>query len=120
VGIIGEPIMDNQLLWYLSDNGQGMSDIGECLVTASRIEANDESSWFGGWLKTADRVRRVAENSLAAGHKGKASEPYLRAATYYRGALIHPQGLEHGASSRLESLTVLPICPWDGHLTTVP
>src|SRR3712207_4998879 len=25
--IIGEPIMDNQLLWYLSHTGQGMADI---------------------------------------------------------------------------------------------
>jgi hypothetical protein len=82
------------------------------LDTASRIEANDESSWFGGWLKTADRVRRVAENSLAAGHKGKASEPYLRAATYYRGALIHPQGLEHGgqlAPRVADGTTYLPL-----------
>ncbi|MFL6057991.1 MAG: hypothetical protein ACJ732_03670, partial [Rubrobacteraceae bacterium] len=29
LGIIGEPIMDNQLLWYLSHTGQGMADIGE-------------------------------------------------------------------------------------------
>ena len=87
--IIGEWIMDNQLLWYLSHTGQGMADIGECLDTASRIEANDESSWFGEWLKTADRVRRVAEESLADGHKLSAGETYLRAANYYRAALIH-------------------------------
>ena len=42
--IIGEPIMDNQLLWYLSHTGQGMADIGECLDTASRIDAADENS----------------------------------------------------------------------------
>jgi hypothetical protein len=29
LGIIGEPIMDDQLLWYLSHTGQGMADIGE-------------------------------------------------------------------------------------------
>jgi pimeloyl-ACP methyl ester carboxylesterase len=89
LGIIGEWIMDNQLLWYLSHTGQGMADIGECLDTASRIEANDESSWFGEWLKTADRVRRVAEKSLADGHELSAGETYLRAANYYRAALIH-------------------------------
>jgi hypothetical protein len=45
LGIIGEPIMDNQLLWYLSHVGQGMADVGECLDTASRIDASDEDSW---------------------------------------------------------------------------
>src|SRR3712207_1252362 len=67
--IIGEPIMDNQLLWYLSHTGQGMADIGECLDTASRIDAADENSWPKEWLETAGRVRKLAENSLAKGHK---------------------------------------------------
>src|SRR3712207_910443 len=69
LGIIGEPIMDNQLLWYLSHTGQGMADIGECLDTATRIDAAEENSWPREWLKTAERVRKLAENSLAKGHK---------------------------------------------------
>jgi pimeloyl-ACP methyl ester carboxylesterase len=89
LGIIGEPIMDNQLLWYLSHVGQGMADIGECLDTASRIDAADENSWPGEWLKTAERVQNMAENSLAKGHERSAGEAYLRAANYYRAALIH-------------------------------
>src|SRR5918998_287574 len=89
LGIIGEPIMDNQLLWYLSHVGQGMADIGECLDTASRIDAADENSWPGEWLKTAERVQNTAENSLAKGHERSAGEAYLRAANYYRAALIH-------------------------------
>ena len=51
LGIIGEWIMDNQSLWYLSHTGQDMADIGECPDTASRIEADDESSWFGEWSR---------------------------------------------------------------------
>ena len=44
LGIIGEPIIDNQLLWYLSHTTrQGMADIGECLDTASRIDAANEN-----------------------------------------------------------------------------
>jgi alpha-beta hydrolase superfamily lysophospholipase len=87
--IIGEPVMDDQLLWYLSHTGQGMSDIGECLDTASRIEAGDENSWPKEWLRTAERVRQMGENSLAKGHERSAGEAYLRAANYYRAALIH-------------------------------
>src|SRR3712207_5938229 len=42
LGIIGESIMDNQLLWYLSHTGQGMADIGECLDTTGRIDRSEE------------------------------------------------------------------------------
>jgi pimeloyl-ACP methyl ester carboxylesterase len=89
LGIIGEPIMDNQLLWYLSHTGQGMADIGECLDTATRIDAAEENSWPREWLKTAERVRKMAEISLAKGHARSAGGAYLRAANYYRAALIH-------------------------------
>jgi len=89
LGIIGEPIMDNQLLWYLSHTGQGMADIGECLDTASRIDPGDENSWPEQWLGTAGRVRRMAEDSLKGGHERSAGDAYMRAANYYRAALIH-------------------------------
>lgn len=39
LGIIGDPLMDQRLLWYLSATWQDMADIGECLETASRIKA---------------------------------------------------------------------------------
>src|SRR5215212_10899052 len=89
LGIIGEPVMDNQLLWYLSHTGQGMADIGECLDTAGRIDAADANSWPREWLGTAERVRKMAEKSLAKGQERSAGEAYLRAANYYRAALIH-------------------------------
>jgi alpha-beta hydrolase superfamily lysophospholipase len=89
LGIIGEPVMDNQLLWYLSHAGQGMSDIGECLDTARRIDAADEYSWPKEWLRTADRVEKMAKNSLSRGHRRSAGGAYMRAANYYRAALIH-------------------------------
>ena len=43
LGIIGEPIIDNQLLWYLSHTRQGIADIGECLDTAGRIDVANEN-----------------------------------------------------------------------------
>jgi pimeloyl-ACP methyl ester carboxylesterase len=133
LGIVGEPIMDNQLLWYLSHTGQGMSDIGECLDTASRIDAADLNSWPKEWLKTAERVRQMAENSLAKGHKRSAGEAYLRATNYYRAALIHhPEPQDPGVvragrqsvacfNKALELLTIpaQPIrIPYEG--TTLP
>ena len=54
LGIIGEPISDNQLLWYLSHTGQAVADVGGCLNTAGRIDVGDESSWPREWLETAE------------------------------------------------------------------
>ncbi|MGQ9625878.1 MAG: alpha/beta hydrolase family protein [Anaerolineae bacterium] len=89
LGIIGDSLMDQRLLWYLSATWQDMADIGECLETASRIKAEDISSWWQEWLKTAERVRGYGDKSLAWGHKISAGEAYLRASNYYRAALMY-------------------------------
>lgn len=89
LGIMNDTVLDNQLLWYLSAVYQGMADIGECLDTAHRIDPKDAWSWPREWLHTADRLRGVAEGSLARQHGLSAGEAYMRAATYYRAALIH-------------------------------
>ena len=49
LGIIGDPVMDEQLLFYLSGTWSGMSDIGECLDTAGRITPDDLASWPQEW-----------------------------------------------------------------------
>ena len=89
LGLMADPIMDNQLLFYLSSTYEGMADVGEVLDTALRIDADDEMSWYREWLKTADRLVRVAQGSAAGGHRLSAGEAYMRAANYYRAALIH-------------------------------
>ena len=89
LGIMNDPVLDNQLLWYLSAVYQGMADVGECLDTAHRIDPKDAWSWPREWVRTADRLRGLAEGSLARSHALSAGEAYLRAATYYRAALIH-------------------------------
>lgn len=89
LGLMPDPVMDNQLLWYLSQAYQGMTDVGEVLDTASRIDAADEYSWVREWLATAERVRRYGNESLAGGHFVSAGEAFLRASSYYRAALIH-------------------------------
>ncbi len=86
--IIGEPVMDDQLLWYLGHVGQGLADVGEVLDTAAGITAGDDTTWFEAWLRTASRVEGMAEQSLAGGHAISAGEIYLRASNYYRAAVI--------------------------------
>jgi esterase/lipase len=89
LGLMPDPVMDDQLLFYLSSVYVGMADIGEILETTTRIDAQDTMSWFNEWMKTAERVRGMAGESLAAGHPISAGEAYLRAANYVRAALIH-------------------------------
>jgi len=64
----------------------GGADLIECLETAGRIAEGDGESWYREWLETAERVRGLAEGSLASGHAVSAREAYLRASNYYRTA----------------------------------
>ena len=89
LGIIGDPVMDEQLLFYLGATWSGMSDIGECLDTASRIDPEGLMTWPQEWKKTAERVQAMANYSLDAGHRISAGQAYLRASNYYRAALMH-------------------------------
>ena len=86
-----DPILDQVLLFYLSEARHGMTDIGEVLDTASRVRPEDEMSWTHEWSATAERVRAMADADARAGHGLGAGTAYLRASAYYRAALHrHP------------------------------
>ncbi|RCV63256.1 hypothetical protein C5S53_15005 [Methanophagales archaeon] len=55
----------------------GGADVEECLSTACRIKDGDLESWYGEWLKTADRVCGIADTCLANGDNVSAREAYL-------------------------------------------
>jgi pimeloyl-ACP methyl ester carboxylesterase len=82
-----------QLLRVIGETYYKGADIGECLSTAYRIKEGDFESWHQEWLRTAERVNKYADESLAAGHTVSAREAYLRACNYYRAAeffLVNP------------------------------
>ena len=86
-----DPILDQVLLFYLSESRHGMTDIGEVLDTAGRVRPDDEYSWTREWFSTAERVRAMAEAGERAGHPLGAGAAWLRASAYYRAALHrHP------------------------------
>jgi len=87
LGMMSDPILDQSLLFYLAMTWSGLSDVGECLETASRINPSDPNSWAEEWTKTADRLLSIAEASEKKNHNVSAGEEYLRAATYYSAAL---------------------------------
>lgn len=66
----------------------GCADIGECLVTAERIEDGDYGSWYDEWVATAEAAEALAHESREGGHSVSAREAFLRATEYYRSAYI--------------------------------
>ena len=103
LGIMGDPVTDNQLLYLLGGAWDGTTDVGECLETASRIDRADAWSWHREWVRTADRLRAAGDASASAGHRVSAGEAYLRSSAYYRGALLHHPEPRH--TSVLETAT---------------
>src|ERR687896_1639769 len=91
--VFQDPTFSLQLLRVIGETYYKGADIGECLSTAYRIKEGDFETWHQEWLKTAERVNKFANESLAAGHTVSAREAYLRACNYYRAAeffLINP------------------------------
>ena len=89
LGLMSDPIMDSQLLHFLAATYSAQADIGEVLDTAHRIVPGDDWSWPREWVRTAYRIRAMGDASLARRHALSAGNAYLRAANYYRAALIH-------------------------------
>ncbi len=83
----GDDVLDQVLLFYMGEAWAGMTDIGEVLETANRVDRKDPRSWAREWRKTAERVDAAAVATEAAGHRFSAGELSLRAASYYRAAL---------------------------------
>ncbi|WP_246357254.1 alpha/beta hydrolase family protein [Pyxidicoccus fallax] len=133
LGLLSDPIMESQLLHFLAATYSAQADIGEVLDTAHRINPAEDWSWPTEWVSTADRIRQMGDASLARGRRLSAGNAYLRAANYYRAALIHhpepdhPSVLETGrkavvaydkAIALLEIPAVAMRIPYEG--TTLP
>lgn len=99
--VIGQPVMDTQLIFWLGLAPSGLTDIGEVLDTGTRIVQGDERSWFDEWLATAGRVEAYGEEALARGHEHSASSHFLRAGAYYRAGLM--RYADHGDPRLLEA-----------------
>jgi alpha-beta hydrolase superfamily lysophospholipase len=61
---------------------RGLGDAGEILATVERIEDGDYEGWHREFLATGRRLRGIAEDAVAAGHRVSARQAYLRASAY--------------------------------------
>ncbi|WP_079912625.1 S9 family peptidase [Paenibacillus sp. 32352] len=84
--IFNDQTFSFELLRTLSYAPYGGADIGECLLTAYRIQERDFESWYKEWNATAERIHALADAALADGQRVSACEAYLRASNYYRTA----------------------------------
>ncbi len=95
--VFKSPELQFELLRTLGATAYGAADIGESLETAMQVdEAQLErgifDSWYDAWNSTAERLRLVADQSLAAGDKTSARDTYLRCNTYYNQAEFYLHG----------------------------
>jgi dienelactone hydrolase len=65
---------------------EGDPDVAECLVTASRIDIDDEESWHREWAAMGERAGRRAQAAAARGSAETAKIHWLRAINYYQAA----------------------------------
>ena len=80
--------MEFAFQWILGSAANGGCEIGEAFYVAGNIKDGNPQSWQEEWEKMAQRVEARAEKSLAAGHRVSARGAFLKAANYYRAALI--------------------------------
>jgi pimeloyl-ACP methyl ester carboxylesterase len=90
--IFNDAQFDFQTLRLLGSATSGDAEAGEVLSTANRIREGDFESWTAEWLKTAQRVREIAEGCEERGHRVSAREAYFRASNYYRAAEFYLHG----------------------------
>jgi hypothetical protein len=84
LGMMSDEVLDQVVLFYLGEAWTGMTDIGEVLETAKRVDIHDQRSWTREWRKTAERLAGQAAEAEAAGHAASAGELWLRTASYWR------------------------------------
>ena len=125
--IFQDPTFSFELLRTLGYSPYGGADIGECLSTAYRIEEGNFDSWHTEWLKTAERVFALGQESMNRGKKQSAQECYLRASNYYRTAefFLHenpgdPRMLRTWDQSRQAFRLALPLLSCQAEEVNIP
>lgn len=95
--VFKSPELQFQLLRAMGASAYNAADIGECLESAMQVdetqmEQRNFDSWYSAWNSTAERLRSVADQSLASGNKTSARDTYLRCNTYYNMAEFYLHG----------------------------
>ncbi len=96
-----DPLFRGQWLRAAGHAAAGGADLGECIAIADSIREGDGESWRSAWTAFADRLANAADKSFDRGLRQSAHEASLRAANYYRAAMLFD--LQPGATERLRA-----------------
>lgn len=75
--------------WMLGYSPYGGGDYGQVAAVAAAVGDGDDGAFYDAWLAAGDRLHAEALSVHAAGHRGSASDLYLRASAAYASA-YHP------------------------------
>lgn len=122
-----DPMFDGQLIRAVNHVYHNGADVGECLMTASRIREKDIESWYREWTATAQRMDQQAQACEKAGHWVSAREAYLKASNYYRtsyifhiGSLSDPRVKEAYQKQRDTFRKAMKYSPYSVEEITIP
>lgn len=122
-----DPELDGQFLRTLDYIFHGGADIGECFITARRIDPTNEATWYTEWMALGDRIHAEAEASLAEGHVISARDGFYRASAYYRTAMdflyrppLSPEMVNAFQRQRDTFQQAAVLGPWTFELVEVP
>ena len=82
---------------------QDGADFNECFRTLARIPDKDFGAWYTEWMRTGEKIEKLAQEAAHKGHIVTAKDGYFRAFTYYRTAqfwLDHQDSRKNSAFSR--------------------
>lgn len=82
----GREDLSTELMRMLAGAQEGGSTVSECWLAASRVDPDDDGSWYREWSAIADSNRNRAAAALASGHIATARRNWLRAMNYYQAA----------------------------------
>src|SRR4051812_2311268 len=82
----GAKNLSAEFLRMLAGAQEGGSTVSECWLAASRLDADDDGSWYQEWSAIGDANRGRAAAALLNGHLATARRNWLRAMNYYQAA----------------------------------
>ena len=77
--------LEFETLFALGGAGYGVAEVGEIVTAVNAINAQGATyqTYVDQFQALAQRVHRIADRALRAGHRASARSAYLRAASYY-------------------------------------
>ncbi len=114
-----------QFMRVLGSAQEGGSTISECFLTASRIEAGDDESWYRAWKAIAETNKARGDHAHAAGNIHSALSNWLRASNYYRTSEVFlklDDGRRAAALDQMRACSHLAVThqPSGGELVRIP